>query len=103
LLEEQGFRYDNHVDIFDAGPLLRAELAKVKTIMESKVVTISKLQPPMENSIMSMIYNSRLKNARTTVEKIQILDNDNAIISPRTAEMLEVAVGDQIRFCHLKE
>lgn len=100
LLESQGFRFNNHIDIFDGGPVLSVDRDSIKTVADSKVVTISKLQDDLQGSVTSMLYNNRL-DARITVEKIQLLDDGSAIIAPHTAEILQVKAGDQLRYCHL--
>ena len=49
LLEEEGFRYEKVVDIFDAGPLLRADLnhiETVKAIREHKALAAESLNEP---------------------------------------------------------
>lgn len=100
LLESQGFKFNNHIDIFDGGPVLSVNRDSIKTVADSKVATISMLQDNLDHNFVNMLYNNRI-DARITVGKIQLLDSDTAIISPRVAEILNVKVGDKLRYCHL--
>jgi arginine N-succinyltransferase len=40
MLETEGLRYENHVDIFDAGPVLECHIADLRTVRESVVVPV---------------------------------------------------------------
>ena len=40
MLEAEGLRYENHVDIFDAGPVLECHIADLRTMRESVVVPV---------------------------------------------------------------
>jgi arginine N-succinyltransferase len=40
MLEAEGLRYENHVDIFDAGPVLECHIADLRTVRESVVVPV---------------------------------------------------------------
>lgn len=100
LLESQGFKFNNHIDIFDGGPVLSANRDSIKIIADSKIATISMLQDNLDNNFVNMLYNNRM-DARITVGNVQLLENDAAIISPQIAEILDVKVGDQLRYCHL--
>jgi arginine N-succinyltransferase len=95
LLEQQGFRFSNHVDIFDAGPLLAVERDSIKTVMESKVATVVKFAD--ENDQEALLYNNRL-DARFTVAPITVLPTGEVTISKQIADILHVKVGEEIRY-----
>jgi arginine N-succinyltransferase len=40
MLEAEGLRYENHVDIFDAGPVLECHINDLRTVRESVVVPV---------------------------------------------------------------
>jgi arginine N-succinyltransferase len=40
MLESEGLRYENHVDIFDAGPVLECHVADLRTVRESVLVPV---------------------------------------------------------------
>ncbi|TBR42844.1 arginine N-succinyltransferase [Marinomonas agarivorans] len=41
LLEQEGFRYENYVDIFDGGPTIEARVADIRSVRESKLFTVT--------------------------------------------------------------
>lgn len=41
MLEEEGFRYDRVVDIFDGGPLVSAPLRDIRTVRHSQLMTVA--------------------------------------------------------------
>jgi arginine N-succinyltransferase len=45
VLEKEGFRYLNYVDIFDGGPTLECEIDRVRAIRKSRLVTVVEGQP----------------------------------------------------------
>lgn len=45
MLEKEGFRYLNYVDIFDGGPTLECEIDRVRAIRKSRLVTVAEGQP----------------------------------------------------------
>ncbi len=63
LLEEEGFEYDNVVDIFDAGPIMRARIKSLRSIrrMDQGLATIT--DEKMTTS-KCMVSNGQLENFR---------------------------------------
>lgn len=41
VLEKEGFRYRNYVDIFDGGPTLECDIDRVRAIRKSRLVTVA--------------------------------------------------------------
>lgn len=102
MLESQGFKFNNHVDIFDGGPLISADRDEIKPIAQSKLITISKIQDKLENTTYVLIYNCKC-DLRVTEEYLQINADGTAIITQKTADILRIKPGDQVRYCKLKE
>lgn len=98
LLEADGFRFNNHVDIFDAGPVISANISDIKTIKNNKVANIIQLENKIINGIDAMLYNNQL-DARITVDKIKMISNTEIIMSPQAAEILQLGLGSEIRYC----
>lgn len=96
LLEQQGFKFSNHVDIFDAGPLLSVERSNIKVITECKVAIIAKLAN-VDDEQPALLFNNRM-DARFTVAKVKVLETDQIIISKNTADILQLKIGDQLRY-----
>lgn len=99
LLEKQGFQYNQHIDIFDAGPLLFAERDKILAVANNKIATLTKT-PDSVQAAPALLYNNRL-DARFTAAPIEILGNDEVAISADVAAILQLKAGDQLRYYFL--
>jgi arginine/ornithine N-succinyltransferase beta subunit len=49
VLEKEGFRYRNYIDIFDGGPTLECDIDRVRAIRKSRLVTVAEGQPAPGN------------------------------------------------------
>ncbi|MGU0172536.1 arginine N-succinyltransferase [Escherichia coli] len=45
MLEKEGFRYRNYIDIFDGGPTLECDIDRVRAIRKSRLVEVAEGQP----------------------------------------------------------
>jgi arginine N-succinyltransferase len=100
LLKEE-FRFNNYIDIFDAGPTLEAPLTKIKTIEDSRILNIKSISDEV-SSPLYLLANTEL-DFRATVDHVLVNENnDNCIISKKTAQILQVKNGDQLRVAPLK-
>lgn len=98
MLEHQGFKYTGYIDIFDGGPTLVAErdqLHVVNHYQRGKIISIAELP---ENTKRYMASNTAFEAFRCSIGRIEILEHSQIRISPRLAERLHVAVGDEILY-----
>lgn len=96
ILLKEGFRYNNYVDIFDAGPTIEAALSNIKTIAHSKVILIKEINEEINNADLLLCNNNI--NFRATMGGAFLNKQDNScFISKELAHALEVNPGDYIR------
>ncbi len=95
MLIEEGFEWDNYVDIFDGGPLVDAKTSQIRTIRESRVKRVSALRDVDDGSTMLMAAGA-VSTFRCVREMAQT-DVDGIVISKEAAKALNVNVGDNIR------
>ncbi len=101
ILLREGFRYNDYVDIFDAGPTIEAPLDKIRTIAASKIMTIKNIIDEV-SSKRFILSNTKLK-FRATVSHAMFIEKQNAcILSKETAELLQLKIGDCIRIAPLQ-
>lgn len=101
ILINEGFRYNNYVDIFDAGPTLEAPCAQIRTIATSQLMKIKNISDEV-SSTRFLLANTTL-DFRATIGHALFNDSyQNCIISKKTAALLEVKLGDYIRLAPLK-
>jgi arginine N-succinyltransferase len=64
MLMNEGFQYQNYVDIFDAGPQVICPLPRIKTIAQSQLVIASNQCLRFEPDSKSLICTTALNNFR---------------------------------------
>ncbi|RQR58736.1 arginine N-succinyltransferase [Burkholderia sp. Bp9125] len=102
MLEAEGLRYQNHVDIFDAGPVLECHVNDLRTVRESVVVPVSIGAPDVrEDMPKSLVSNTSLGDFRVGVAP-GVVVNGAFVMSADDAAALDVKAGDPVRVLPLK-
>lgn len=96
ILLKEGFRYNKYIDIFDGGPTLEVPLSKIKTIELSRVVTIKNISDEV-SSTNYLLANTQLDFRATINSALINRENNTCIISKKTANLLQVKCGNQLR------
>jgi arginine N-succinyltransferase len=65
MLESEGFRYEGHVDIFDAGPTVECNVDDVRAVSQSIMVTVSQAEHTDASQTNAEITPTRLIVANT--------------------------------------
>lgn len=101
ILLKEGFRYNNYVDIFDAGPTIEAPLSEIKTIALSRIMVINSISDEVSGNEY-LLANTQL-DFRATIDNALFNQHDNTcIISKETAKLLEVKRGDSLRIAPVR-
>ncbi len=95
LLEQEGFRYQNYIDIFDGGPTVEAPLADIHTIRRSHVLP-ARIDARTDSTMSCLIANMSLTNFRCVMGACDPLA-DTITIPPATAAALAIADGEPVR------
>jgi arginine N-succinyltransferase len=95
MLEAEGFLTTSEVDIFDAGPQLRARVEELRTIRQSRVVRLEAAADLTGREPGWMIANGQL-DFRLALAPAEFLDDGRVRIDPATAEALRVSPGDAL-------
>ncbi|EAY69271.1 Arginine/ornithine N-succinyltransferase beta subunit [Burkholderia dolosa AU0158] len=107
MLEAEGLRYQNHVDIFDAGPVLECHINDLRTVRESVVVPAAIGVPNAgddaqdAHATKSLVSNTSLADFRVGVAP-GIVANGSFVLSADDAAALRVNAGDPVRVLPLK-
>ncbi|KVP30680.1 arginine N-succinyltransferase [Burkholderia ubonensis] len=102
MLEAEGLRYQNHVDIFDAGPVLECHINDLRTVRESVVVPVSIGTPDVRDDMpKSLVSNTSLGDFRVGVAP-GVVANGAFVLSADDAAALDVKAGDPVRVLPLK-
>jgi arginine N-succinyltransferase len=103
ILLQEGFVDSGMVDIFEAGPVVRCELRRIRAVAESRLDRVAEL---MDNDAIDSPHLSII----VTTERqmcgcggvVQRIDEHNVAISMRCAKALGLKVGDPIRHVTLR-
>ncbi|KVL17574.1 arginine N-succinyltransferase [Burkholderia cepacia] len=102
MLEAEGLRYQNHVDIFDAGPVLECHVNDLRTVRESVVVPVAIGVPDArDDAPKSLVSNTSLGDFRVGVAP-GVVANGSFVLSADDAAALDVKAGDPVRVLPLK-
>lgn len=98
MLEAEGLRYENHVDIFDAGPVLECHIGDLRTVRESVLATvrIGERASSVERDAKSLVSNTLLEDFRCGVTAGAVEDGAFLLIAEEAAA-LRVQEGDTVR------
>ncbi len=101
LLEQEGFRYEGYVDIFDAGPTLECFRDNIHAVRQSVVlpVTLGEGDPvpdSLTDDVPWLIANRRFEDFRTVLVQASARV-DRLPLLPYAAAQLRVGEGDTVR------
>lgn len=95
ILLNEGFRYNNYVDIFDAGPTIEAICQQIRTIQMNRLLTANVASFPTTSNQRFLIANTQL-DFRAVIG--QVMDTDEGcILTNDTADALGIQSGDNVR------
>jgi arginine N-succinyltransferase len=96
LLEAEGFARRGYVDIFDGGPTVEAQTAKVKTIRNSGKYQV--IIGDTDDTVNFIICNTKVTDFRAVQAKVSLRATAEQVVIPSDiAEALQVNEGDFVR------
>lgn len=96
LLLAEGFTLTDEVDIFDAGPLIRADVAKLRTLRESRIAKVRGTQDPAPAGAPVMILANGQLDFRATLGAVTQNEDGTVSLDRALAAALEVDAGDRL-------
>ena len=100
VLEKEGFKFCQLVDIFDGGPTLHCNLVEIRAVKKSMAGTVQAIETEVQNGKQQLLSNASLdfKACLGDTNWIQ----DQVTIDQVTALRLGLKLGDRIRCIYLK-
>ena len=98
MLEDEGFAWENYVDIFDGGPTMTARTDQIKSIREAKDSSILEVSDKLGDHIggeKMLVSSGRMENFKTAYGWVDMRDGGIAI-NDVCANALDVTVGDSV-------
>lgn len=99
MLEAEGLRYENHVDIFDAGPVLECHINDLRTVRESVVMPVVVDVAAAQGSEATrrpLVANTHLADFRVGMPP-GFVEDGAMHLAPDHAAALLVGDGDPVR------
>jgi arginine N-succinyltransferase len=98
MLEDEGFRNQGYVDIFDAGPILETHVQDIRAVRESRYAKARiKDQTNTGRPVTCLISNTNLANFRCVLADLNLSHPSQIDISSDIAKALQVSNGEAIR------
>ena len=102
VLEAEGFRFQNYVDIFDAGPTLECDIDQVRAIRDSRLQQVVLHEQPDETWPLCLVANENYHQFRAVLLPANMHSETIALTSAQAA-VLCCQPGDRLRvvtLCH---
>ncbi|WP_061240396.1 arginine N-succinyltransferase [Ectopseudomonas composti] len=95
MLKAEGFSYQGYVDIFDAGPAIEAEAAKIRAVRDSQNLVLA-IGTPGDDAESFLVHNRKRQDCRITAAPARLAAG-TLVVDPQTARRLRLSAGDQVR------
>ena len=100
ILLGQGFQLCNEVDIFDAGPLVRAYQADIKAVKNARLANLSEIRC-VQSADLHLIAHVSLF-CRACLGAVELMDDETLAITAETAARLQVQPGNRLVYLPLQ-
>ncbi len=98
FLEEERFRYQGYIDIFDGGPAVEAPLQAIRSVRRSLLLPATVRSKKLAAGVPRLIANERLADYRCVLAEVGV-DESGVQLAPELAAALEIGSGDLLRVC----
>lgn len=95
MLENEGFAFENYIDIFDGGPTMTAKTDQVRSIRDAKPATVTAIDDAVADP--ALIATGTLAEFRCCFGKVGC-EGDSIAIDPASAATLAIEAGADIRW-----
>jgi arginine N-succinyltransferase len=95
MLKGEGFSYQGYVDIFDAGPAIEAETAKIRAVRDSQALILA-IGTPGDDATAYLSHNRKREDCRITAAPARLAAG-SLVVDAQTAKRLRLSAGDQVR------
>lgn len=97
MLENEGFAFQNYIDIFDGGPTMIVDTDRIRTIREARDAPVTALVPAGDDPPTHIVAHGRLAAFRACQGRIAETGG-GVSLDAEAAELLGVGVGDAVTY-----
>ena len=95
MLKQEGFTYQGYVDIFDAGPAIECDTARIRAVRDSQTLVLA-VGTPGDDATPYIIHNRKRDDCRITAAPARLAAG-TLVVDPLTAKRLRMGAGDNVR------
>ncbi len=104
ILEQEGFKFNGLVGIFEPGPVLETKLSEVRSYKESVVIEVAEiLNEEIESEVYVISTSGKDTKFKASLGNLALNKDNKAIIHAVTATALKLKLGDNLRYVTLKK
>ena len=92
MLEQEGFRHDSYIDIFDGGPTLAVTTDQIQTIHESRQLAFAGSKDGIASEP-QILAAGKLGSFAACYGQIEAAPDGSALLDPDNAKLLGIEVG----------
>lgn len=96
LLVEEGFRDEDYVDIFDAGPTIHASIDELKAVRDSRLAPVLDIGEAGDGAVDSLVCVGEGQGFKAGRGRLDVVGS-GVRVEPALAGILGLKVGDQVR------
>ena len=93
MLENEGFAFENYIDIFDGGPTMTARTDQVRTIRDATSAEVVGIDAARGEPM--LVATGRLAEFRCAYGKVQA-EGDQVVVESPCATALDLKIGDTV-------
>ncbi|RAP34000.1 arginine N-succinyltransferase [Candidatus Marinamargulisbacteria bacterium SCGC AG-410-N11] len=101
ILQREGFRLTNSVDIFDGGPKIVAEVNQLRTVANSRLAKVKSFSKQDIRSKLFLVSHGELKDFRVCCTHLE-QESHNEVIIPNHLDRLECSPKETVRYITLE-
>lgn len=102
MLQSQGFKYTDEIDVFDGGPIISASKNQIPLIKNSHLAYVKSVADALVMPCKVLITNGQL-NFRCCMGEVSIVNENEVNIDTELAKALDVKIGQSVRYVLLGE
>jgi len=96
MLIEEGFLFNDYIDVFDGGPLVDARVKDLRTVKESRVVTVADIADKIDGAP-ALVASGAVATFRATKAAAKV-EGDRIVIDRAAAAALNIDKGSAVRW-----
>ncbi len=97
MLQKQGFKFSEYLDILDAGPHLYAITDQIHAVKESKKIIVRELRSELKSERAALVANTKRKGFRMCLSPIAE-ENGRLVLPLGIGKALDIDIGEEILY-----